>query len=105
MNVVTSGNFRRGIAKAGTPCASARFRPKALSFDEVPRLLIYDLEADPLAVHHVANPDPELVRESEERLWKLWAEHRALATTFEAGEEAELSPQQLEALKALGYAE
>lgn len=93
------------VPDLGRHPAPAGGRWAALPFAEVPRLLIYDLEADPLAVDHVAEPDAELLRESQARLWKLWEEHRALAATFEAGQEAELSPQQLEALKALGYAE
>jgi hypothetical protein len=69
----------------------------------VPRLLIYDIRSDPRAIDHLAEPDPALVTESERQLWQLWKEHRALAAMFEAGEEAELSSEQLEALRALGY--
>jgi arylsulfatase A-like enzyme len=82
--------------------APAGGRWKALSFFDVSRLLIYDVQADTRAIRHVADPPPDLVAESERMLWQLWQEHRALATRFEAGEEAELSPAQLEALRALG---
>lgn len=90
---------------AGRHPAPAGGRWKALPFADVPRLLIYDVEADPRAIEHVADPDAEFVEESERRLWRLWKEHQALAAKFEAGEEAELSPEQVEALKALGYVE
>ena len=85
--------------------APAGGRWKALEFGDVPRYLLYDLEADPRAIDHVAEPDPEAVENALRRLWRLWKEHRALAANFEAGEEAELSPEQVEALKALGYVE
>ncbi|MDA8018059.1 MAG: sulfatase [Thermoanaerobaculia bacterium] len=85
--------------------APAGGRWRARQFDEISRLLIYDVEADPRAVQHVAEPNPKLVGESERRLWLLWKKHLALAAEFEAGEEADLSPEQVEALKALGYVE
>jgi len=85
--------------------APAGGRWRAREFPEVSRYLLYDLEADPLALEDVAAEHPELAAEAQHRLWRIWEQHRALAATFEAGEEAELSPEQAEALRALGYTE
>ena len=85
--------------------APAGGRWAAREFPEVARLLLYDLDADPYALKNVAGEHPELAAEAEERLWRIWAEHRNLAARFEAGEEADLSPEQEEALRALGYTE
>ncbi|MBZ0114863.1 MAG: sulfatase-like hydrolase/transferase, partial [Thermoanaerobaculia bacterium] len=85
--------------------APAGGRWKALAFADVPRLLTYDLDADPRAIHHVVDADLARRTESERQLWRLWREHRALSATFEAGEAADLSSEQIEALRALGYIE
>lgn len=74
-------------------------------FPDVPRLLLYDLRADPLAHSHVNDDHPDRVRRAGRELRDLWEAHQALALRFEAGEEAALTPEQLESLRALGYIE
>jgi arylsulfatase A-like enzyme len=85
--------------------APAGGRWKAHEFTDVPRLLLYDLEADARAIANVAAEHPELATEAQRRLWRIWQQHRELSASFEAGDEAELSPEQQEALRALGYTE
>ena len=85
--------------------APAGGRWPAEDFPDVPRLLLYDLEADPLAIQNVSAEHPERVLEARRRLWRVWELHRALAARFEAGAEVQMSPEQMEALRALGYAE
>lgn len=85
--------------------APAGGRWKALEFPEVPRFLLYDLEADRRAIDDVAADHPEIATEAQLRLWRIWQEHQSLAAQFEAGAASEITPQQLEALRALGYAE
>lgn len=98
-------------AEAASATASGRHpapaggRWEARDFPEVSRFLLYDLDADPRALEDVADEHPEVAAEAQRRLWRLWAEHRRLAARFEAGAEAELSPEQTEALRALGYTE
>jgi arylsulfatase len=85
--------------------APAGGRWKALEFADVGRFLLYDLEADPRAIDDVAADHPEVATAAQQRLWRIWREHQDLAAKFEAGAESEISPEQLEALRALGYAE
>jgi len=75
------------------------------NFPEVARFQLYDLEADPLALENVADEHPERAAEAQRRLWRIWKNHQTLAATFEEGEQPELSPEQEEALRALGYTE
>jgi arylsulfatase A-like enzyme len=72
-------------------------------FPEVPRLLLYDLEADPLATRAVNDAHPELVEKYRQILERQWQAHRALAGRFGEAGEAAVTPEQLEQLKALGY--
>lgn len=72
-------------------------------FPEVPRLLLYDLEADPLATRAVNDEHPELVAKYTEILKRQWEAHRALSQRFGEAGEAAVTPEQLEQLKALGY--
>ena len=92
-------------AMRGRHPAPAGGRWNAHDFAEVPRLLLYDLAADPRALRDVSSEHPERAAAARERLLRLFEEHRALAALFEAGEEAELSAEQQEALRALGYSE
>ncbi len=85
--------------------APAGGRWSALEFPEIARFLLYDLDLDPRALENVTDAHPELAAEAQRRLWRIWQEHRQLAARFEAGDEPELSPAQLEALRALGYTE
>ena len=72
-------------------------------FPEVPRLLLYDLEKDPLATRAVNDEHPELVAKYREILQRQWEAHRALSRRFGEAGEAAVTPEQLEQLKALGY--
>ena len=72
-------------------------------YADVPRLLLYDLEADPFAVRAVNDAHPDLVEHYREVLLRLWEAHQALAQRFGEGGEVALSPAQLEQLRSLGY--
>ena len=72
-------------------------------FADVPRLLLYDLEEDPFALSAVNADHPELVERYTELLHEQWEAHRALSQHFGDAEEVELTPEQLEQLRALGY--
>ncbi len=72
-------------------------------FPDVPRLLLYDLEADPFAVRAVNDEHPELVKRYTAFLLEQWEAHRLLAQRFVGGEEIPMTPEQLEQLRALGY--
>lgn len=72
-------------------------------FEDVPRLLLYDLANDPFALEAVNDAHPDLVEHYERLLLEQWKAHQALALQFgEAGEVA-LSPEQLQQLRSLGY--
>ena len=70
---------------------------------EIPRLMLYDLWHDPFVRHNVNDRYPELVEKYTKFLEDQLTAHRALAGRFEAGREVELTPEQLESLRALGY--
>ncbi len=74
------------------------------SAEDAPRLLLYDLEADPFATRAVNEQYPDLVARYRRLLLQQWKAHLALARSF-AGEvdDVPLTPDQLEQLKALGY--
>lgn len=52
---------------------------------------------------HEASERPELVEEYTAFLEAQWEAHQALAQRFTSGGEVELTPQQLETLRSLGY--
>lgn len=72
-------------------------------FGEVPRLLLYDLEADRFVRRAVNAEHPELVRKYERILLDRWRAHVALAQHFTEASGSALDAGQLEQLKALGY--
>lgn len=72
-------------------------------FPNVPRLLLYDLEADPFAMHSVNELHPRRVERYEALLRRQWMAHRALGRQFQAAEKAPWTPEELRALRALGY--
>jgi arylsulfatase A-like enzyme len=78
-------------------------------FPEVPRLLLYDLLADPFTVHAVNDEHPDLVEQYRTLLLQQWDAHRALAQQVRAsgagGQDSEpaLTPEQLQQLQQLGY--
>ena len=91
------GRGRRAVPAGGRWGAVHPF------FPEVPRLLLYDLEADPLATHAVNDRHPELVEKYRGILERQWEAHRALARRFGEAGEAAITPEQLQQLRALGY--
>jgi arylsulfatase A-like enzyme len=72
-------------------------------FPDVPRLLLYDLEKDPFATRCVNDEHPELVEHYTQLLLEQWQAHQALAQQFSESDEGEMTPEQLEQLRALGY--
>jgi choline-sulfatase len=80
---------------------------KLLTGHGKPRL--YDLEADPRERVNLADPDdpenyrPEDLARMTAELERIIAESEALAGAFSEAEQTELSDEQIEALRALGY--
>ncbi len=72
-------------------------------FADVPSLLLYDLESDPLATRAVNDEHPELVDKYRALLLEQWQAHRALSGRFAEAGEIELTPEQLRQLRTLGY--
>ncbi len=72
-------------------------------YEDVPRLLLYDLEADPFALKAVNDEHPEIAKRYHRELLKHWEAHQALATQFQDSEAAAMTPEQLQQLQALGY--
>ena len=66
-------------------------------------LLLYDLWNDPDCLHSLHEERPDLVDEYTRLLEAQFAAHQALAQQFTAGAEVALTPEQLQALRALGY--
>jgi arylsulfatase A-like enzyme len=67
-------------------------------------LLLYDLWQDPYCLSPVNEERPELVEKYTKFLDAQFAAHQALATHVgDAGREVELTPEQLESLRSLGY--
>ena len=70
-----------------------------------PRLLLYDLENDPFCTTNVNAEHPEKVEQYTRQLTALWDENVVLAEVFGGGGVGEAGPEQLEALRVLGYIE
>jgi len=66
-------------------------------------LLLYDVWNDPLALTLVNDAHPELVTKYTDLLQEQWEAHRLLAQRFTPGSTVELTPEQLETLRTLGY--
>jgi arylsulfatase A-like enzyme len=66
-------------------------------------LLLYDLREDPFALHSLHEEYPDLVEKYTTFLKDQWKAHQALAKLFISPEEAQLTPDQLETLRSLGY--
>jgi arylsulfatase A-like enzyme len=66
-------------------------------------LLLFDVWADPQALHPVNEQYPDLVQKYTGLLEAQWTAHRALATRFTGRDPIALTPEQLEQLRALGY--
>jgi hypothetical protein len=70
---------------------------------ELPRLLLYDLEADPFATKDVNEQHPELVAKYQALLEEHWEANQALAQRYLEASDAPVTSAQLEQLKSLGY--
>ena len=90
--------FGRHVIPAGGTAGA--FHPY---FPEVPRLLLYDLSIDPLAVHSVNDLYPDLVEKYTQLLQAQWEAHRALAQDFQKAEGKPFTPEQIRSLRSLGY--
>jgi arylsulfatase len=66
-------------------------------------LLVYDLWNDPYCLHSLHEERPDLVEKYTIFLEAQWAAHQALAQYFTQAETVPLTPEQLEALRSLGY--
>jgi len=66
-------------------------------------LLLYDLWNDPYCLNSVHEEHPDLVKKYTEFLEAQREAHQMLATQFTGGVPAALTPEQLRALRALGY--
>jgi arylsulfatase A-like enzyme len=66
-------------------------------------LLLYDLWNDPYCLNPVNQERPDLVEKYSTFLEEQFEAHLALGQWFEPSEAAPLTPEQIEALRALGY--
>ncbi|MDX1387999.1 MAG: sulfatase-like hydrolase/transferase, partial [Acidobacteriota bacterium] len=66
-------------------------------------LLLFDLWNDYYCLEPVNDTRPELVEKYTAFLEEQWEAHQALAQQFTPGADVELTPEQLETLRALGY--
>ncbi len=72
-------------------------------FDDVPSLLLYDLENDPHTTKAVNDKHPALVDKYRALLEAQWSAHQALAPRFSEADVEAMTAEQLEQLKRLGY--
>ncbi len=68
-----------------------------------PRLLLYDIQADPHCLHNVNDQHPELVAAYTTQLEALWQEHQQLAAQLSPAAPGVAGEEQIEALRVLGY--
>jgi arylsulfatase A-like enzyme len=66
-------------------------------------LLLFDVWNDPMALKLMNDERPDLVKKYTEFLQKQWEAHQLLAKRFTSGGKIELTPEQIETLRALGY--
>jgi len=86
------------------PVQPSRWESKArFHVDGQPPLLLYDLWEDPFTRQNVNDRYPELVERYTRLLEAQWQAHLAMAALYEPGGQIELSPEQLETLRTLGY--
>lgn len=91
-------------APGDPPVQPARWEAKArFHVDGQPRLLLYDLWDDPFARQNVNERHPELVEKYTRLLEEQWRAHLAMAALYEPGGNVELSAEQIETLRTLGY--
>ena len=66
-------------------------------------LLVFDIQEDPHAFRSLHGERPDLVEKYMKMLHRIWKEHRALAGKFNRASRVPLAPDQVEALRSLGY--
>jgi len=66
-------------------------------------LLLFDQWDDPFSLHSLHEERPDLVEKYTAFLEAQWEAHQALAQRFTPGGDVQLTPQQLETLRSLGY--
>ncbi len=66
-------------------------------------LLLYDLWNDPMALWSLHKERPDLVRKYTAFLEEQFEAHLALGQYFTPSGEVELTPEQLQTLRTLGY--
>jgi hypothetical protein len=97
-----AGEYRAGKRPLRTAGGWRAARPHRHT---TPPLLLYDVSEDPFCTKNVNEGHPELVKKYSEMLREIWKAHRSLAGHFFAEQPLELTPEQIEALRALGYIE
>ena len=68
-------------------------------------LVLYDLWNDPYLQHPVNEQRPDLVEKYERNLEEQFKAIQMLAKRFQGGGQVDMTPEQLERLRALGYIE
>jgi arylsulfatase A-like enzyme len=68
-------------------------------------LVVYDLWNDPYLQHPINDARPDLVARFQQLLAEQFEANRTLAQRFLGGDQVEMTPEELERLKALGYIE
>jgi hypothetical protein len=68
-----------------------------------PPLLLYDVEEDPMALHPINDERPDLVANYTDFLTAQHEAHRLLAKRFTPGGAIELTAEQPQTLRTLGY--
>ncbi len=66
-------------------------------------LLLYDLRSDPMCLNSLHEEHPEMVAKYTKFLEEQWEAHMSLSTQFTPSDESPMTPEQLEALRSLGY--
>lgn len=84
--------------------ASLEIRAPSDTVDRRPSpLVLFDVWNDPMALMVLHDDRPDLVKKYTEFLQKQWKAHRLLAKHVTGGGRIELTPEQIETLRALGY--
>lgn len=102
---VMSDQARAAMEHQGSLTTNGGWRAARPHRASTPRLLLYDLERDPHCLRNVNDAQPELVEHYTTRLEGIWSEHQALAAQLAGASGGEMSEEQEEALRVLGYVE
>jgi len=66
-------------------------------------LLLFDVWEDPYSLKSLHEERPDLVEKYSKMLDRIWKDHQALAQQFSRSGQVPLTPDQIEALRSLGY--